>query len=164
MMYRKFGRVGTPVAEIGIGTWGMGGWSGSDDEASRAALRRGLELGCNFLDTARAYGNGHSEKLIRDVLEGDGEEKEEHAWQQPVAEAQHLIDIHTRPGELVVDPFLGSGTTGVAAVRLDRRFTGGDVDPAAVRKSKARIAGTIPGCGTPGSADSNRRTSPPPRG
>jgi aryl-alcohol dehydrogenase-like predicted oxidoreductase len=68
MQYRTFGRMGDQVAEIGFGTWGMGGWSGSNDEASRAALRRGLDLGCNFLDTARAYGNGHSEKLIRDVL------------------------------------------------------------------------------------------------
>ena len=70
MMYRPFGRVGTPVAEIGIGTWGMGGWSGSDDEASHAALRRAMELGCNFIDTARAYGNGHSEALISEVLAG----------------------------------------------------------------------------------------------
>ena len=70
MMYRTFGRVGTPVAEVGFGTWGMGGWSGSDDEASKAALRRGLELGCNFLDTARAYGNGRSEALIREALAG----------------------------------------------------------------------------------------------
>jgi aryl-alcohol dehydrogenase-like predicted oxidoreductase len=68
MVYRTFGRVSTPVAEVGVGTWGMGGWSGSDDDASRGALRRCLELGCNFIDTARAYGNGHSEKLIRDVL------------------------------------------------------------------------------------------------
>ena len=70
MMYRKFGRVGTPVAEVGFGTWGMGGWSGSDDEASKAALRRGLELGCNFFDTAWAYGNGHSETLLGEVLAG----------------------------------------------------------------------------------------------
>ncbi len=58
------------MAEIGIGTWGMGGWSGSDDEASKAALRRCLESGCNFLDTARAYGNGRSEALIGAVLAG----------------------------------------------------------------------------------------------
>jgi aryl-alcohol dehydrogenase-like predicted oxidoreductase len=70
MMYREFGRGGTPVAEVGFGTWGMGGWSGSDDEASKGALRRGLELGCNFLDTARAYGNGRSEALIGEVLKG----------------------------------------------------------------------------------------------
>ena len=70
MMYRPFGRVGTPVAEIGVGTWGMGGWSGSDDDASKAALRRSMELGCNFIDTARAYGNGRSEALIGEVLAG----------------------------------------------------------------------------------------------
>jgi len=70
MMYRPFGRVGTPVAEIGIGTWGMGGWSGSDDHASMAALRRAMELGCNVIDTARAYGNGRSEALIGEVLAG----------------------------------------------------------------------------------------------
>jgi len=56
------------VAEVGIGTWGMGGWSGSDDEASKAALGRCLELGCNFIDTARAYGNGRSEALVGEVL------------------------------------------------------------------------------------------------
>jgi aryl-alcohol dehydrogenase-like predicted oxidoreductase len=73
MRYRTFGRLGWQVSEMGFGTWGMGGWSGSNDTASRAALRRGLELGCNFLDTAAAYGNGHSETLIRDVLrEWDG--------------------------------------------------------------------------------------------
>ena len=68
MNYRRFGRLGWQVAEVGFGTWGMGGWSGSDDEQSRAALRRGLELGCNFLDTALAYGDGRSERLIREVL------------------------------------------------------------------------------------------------
>ncbi|MCX6550250.1 MAG: aldo/keto reductase [Acidobacteria bacterium] len=70
MMYRTFGRMGTPVAEVGFGTWGMGGWSGSNDEASRASLTRGLELGCNFLDTALAYGDGYSERLIGGVLRG----------------------------------------------------------------------------------------------
>ena len=74
MQYRAFGRLGWRVSEIGFGTWGMGGWSGSNDDASKAALRRGLELGCNFLDTAAAYGNGHSETLIRDVL---------HRWSGP---------------------------------------------------------------------------------
>jgi aryl-alcohol dehydrogenase-like predicted oxidoreductase len=68
MRLRHFGRLGWQVSEIGYGTWGMGGWSGSDDQASRAALVRGLELGCNFLDTALAYGDGHSEGLIRDVV------------------------------------------------------------------------------------------------
>jgi len=48
MQYRKFGRTGWQVSEIGYGMWGMGGWKGSDDDESREALQRAVELGCNF--------------------------------------------------------------------------------------------------------------------
>ncbi len=44
--------------------WGMGGWTGSDDEESLRALDRAIALGCNFFDTAWVYGNGRSEKLL----------------------------------------------------------------------------------------------------
>jgi aryl-alcohol dehydrogenase-like predicted oxidoreductase len=49
---------------MGYGMWGMGGWTGSDDAESMRALERAVELGCNFFDTAWAYGDGHSEKLL----------------------------------------------------------------------------------------------------
>src|SRR5216683_6014765 len=62
MRYRKFGRTGWDVSEIGYGMWGMGGWSGSDDSESLDALQRAVDLGCNFFDTAWAYGEGHSEQ------------------------------------------------------------------------------------------------------
>ena len=52
MKYRRFGRTGWQVSEIGYGMWGMGGWTGSDDEESLAALQRAVDLGCNFFDTA----------------------------------------------------------------------------------------------------------------
>jgi aryl-alcohol dehydrogenase-like predicted oxidoreductase len=52
------------VSEIGYGMWGMAGWTGSDDAESLAALQRAVELGCNFFDTAWAYGDGHSERLL----------------------------------------------------------------------------------------------------
>lgn len=52
------------VSEIGYGMWGMAGWTGSDDEESRLALQRAVDLGCNFFDTAWAYGDGHSERLL----------------------------------------------------------------------------------------------------
>lgn len=68
MRYRRFGRLGWQVSEIGYGMWGMGGWSGSDDDASLASLARAIELGCNFFDTAWAYGNGRSEKLLGEAL------------------------------------------------------------------------------------------------
>jgi aryl-alcohol dehydrogenase-like predicted oxidoreductase len=64
MRYRIFGRTGWSVSEVGFGMWGMGEWSGSDDELSMQALRRSVELGCNFFDTAYAYGEGHSERLL----------------------------------------------------------------------------------------------------
>jgi aryl-alcohol dehydrogenase-like predicted oxidoreductase len=68
MRNRRFGRLGWEVSEIGYGMWGMGGWSGSSDEESLASLARAIELGCNFFDTAWAYGSGHSETLLREAL------------------------------------------------------------------------------------------------
>jgi aryl-alcohol dehydrogenase-like predicted oxidoreductase len=56
------------VSEIGYGLWGIGGWSGSDDAESMAALGRAIDLGCTFYDTALAYGNGRSEQLLGRVL------------------------------------------------------------------------------------------------
>ncbi len=65
MNYRRFGRTGWMVSEVGYGMWAMGGqWSGSDDEESLHSLGRAVELGCNFFDTAWAYGAGHSEGLL----------------------------------------------------------------------------------------------------
>jgi aryl-alcohol dehydrogenase-like predicted oxidoreductase len=66
--YRRFGRLGWEVSEIGYGMWGMGGWSGSDDRQSLEALERAVERGCNFFDTAFAYGDGRSERLLGQTL------------------------------------------------------------------------------------------------
>ena len=67
MQYRPLGKSGLRVSDIGHGLWGMGSWTGSDDETSRAALRRSIEGGCTFYDSAFVYGNGRSDKLIGDV-------------------------------------------------------------------------------------------------
>jgi aryl-alcohol dehydrogenase-like predicted oxidoreductase len=68
MQYRRFGRTGWNVSEIGYGMWGMAGWTGSEDAESLASLQRAVDLGCNFFDTAWAYGDGHSEQLLGKVL------------------------------------------------------------------------------------------------
>ena len=68
MRYRTFGRTGWQVSEIGYGMWGMGGWTGSDDEESLRALDRAFALGCNFFDTAWVYGTGKSETLLGQAL------------------------------------------------------------------------------------------------
>ena len=68
MRERRFGRTGWQVSEIGYGMWGMGGWTGSDDEESLASLERAVALGCTFFDTAWVYGDGRSEKLLGALL------------------------------------------------------------------------------------------------
>jgi len=70
MRYRKLGRTGFHVSEIGYGAWGIGGtqWLGGDDRESLLALRHAIELGLNFIDTALAYGDGHSEELVGGVV------------------------------------------------------------------------------------------------
>ncbi|MDL2344088.1 aldo/keto reductase [Deinococcus sp. MIMF12] len=66
---RPLGRTGLHVTEIGYGAWGIGAdmWKGAQDDESLAALRRYVELGGNFIDTAMGYGNGHSERLVGQV-------------------------------------------------------------------------------------------------
>jgi len=64
MRYRRFGRTGWKVSEIGFGMWGMGEWTGSNDEESLRSLQRAVDLGCDFFDTAWGYGAGHSEGLL----------------------------------------------------------------------------------------------------
>ncbi len=66
MRYRKLGRTGLNVSEIGFGAWGIGAaqWIGAEDAISLRALKRARDLGVNFFDTALAYGMGHSEQLL----------------------------------------------------------------------------------------------------
>ena len=70
MKYRKFGRLGWPVSEIGFGAWPLGGgmWGAQSDQDSVAALHRFLDFGGNFIDTAQAYGDGRSERIIAHAL------------------------------------------------------------------------------------------------
>ncbi|MEQ1883734.1 MAG: aldo/keto reductase [Bryobacteraceae bacterium] len=66
MNYRPFGKTGIALSEIGLGAWGVGGtqWKGGTDDEALGALRLAFDLGINFVDTALAYGDGHSEKVV----------------------------------------------------------------------------------------------------
>ncbi|MCC7401298.1 MAG: aldo/keto reductase [Chitinophagaceae bacterium] len=78
MHYRKFGNTDLTVSEIGFGAWAVGGgamigntaigWGDADDEESKKAIHRALDLGINFFDTADIYGLGHSEELLGAML------------------------------------------------------------------------------------------------
>ena len=65
-------RLGWPISEVGFGMWGLAGWTQSDDTESTAALHRAVELGCNFFDTAWAYGAGKSERMLGELLRAHG--------------------------------------------------------------------------------------------
>ena len=75
MKHRRFGKTDWQVSEIGYGMWGMAGWTGSDDEESLASLQRAVDLGCNFFDTAWAYGDGHSEQLLGQIVRNNSDKK-----------------------------------------------------------------------------------------
>lgn len=68
MQYRKFGRTGWQVSEIGYGMWGLAGWSGSEDKEYEKALDYAVEKGCNFFDTAWGYGEGFSEEVLGKLM------------------------------------------------------------------------------------------------
>ena len=75
MIGRTLGKTGFEVSVLGYGAWGIGGtmWIGADDDESLRALERAIELGVNFVDTAAAYGGGHSERLVGRVVRNAAE-------------------------------------------------------------------------------------------
>lgn len=74
-----------------------------------------------------------------DIIRSGGHEKALHPWQQGLDGFEKLVRFFSEPDGLVCDPFAGSGTTAVAAVRGGRRFVGCDVDPGAVALARGRL-------------------------
>ena len=73
MKFRHFGKTDQLVSEIGFGAWAIGAsWGEVDDSQSIAALHASLDSGVNFIDTADVYGDGHSERLIAQVIKERG--------------------------------------------------------------------------------------------
>jgi hypothetical protein len=70
---------------------------------------------------------------------GGPEERPLHPWQQALEPVRHWIRQVSKPGELIVDPFIGSGTTAVAAVMEGRRFIGCDIDAGCVETARRRL-------------------------
>lgn len=84
---------------------------------------------------------GKPRAWFEDTYRSEGEQKESHDWQQSIGAAIHYIEKMTDAGDLVVDPFLGGGTTGVAAVQTGRVFIGFEIDKAAFVEASERING-----------------------
>jgi aryl-alcohol dehydrogenase-like predicted oxidoreductase len=101
MKYRTLGKSGLRVSEIGYGAWAIGGtmWGGRRDEDARVALDRAYQRGVNLIDTALAYGEGHSERLVGEFLRAH----------RDVAVATKVMpksfDWPARPGARLADNF-----------------------------------------------------------
>ena len=93
MQYRELGRTGWKVSAMSFGAWAIGGtWGPVDDDESLAAMRRALELGVNFFDTADVYGDGRSERLLARL-------RREHGGEIHIAtKAGRRLDPHTAEG------------------------------------------------------------------
>ena len=89
MQYRRFGRTGWMVSDIGYGMWGMGGWTGSNDEESLQSLQKAVDLGCNFFDTAYVYGMGRSEALLGKLVKANPDKKIYTATKTPPKNMQY---------------------------------------------------------------------------
>ena len=106
MLSRRFGRTNWQVSEVGCGMWGMAGWTGYDDDESRESLNRSVELGCTFFDTAWAYGDGHSERLLGELVRAHPEMRLYTAtkippknWKWPARPQDTLADTYP-PGHI----------------------------------------------------------------
>jgi len=77
---------------------------------------------------------------IGDLIHSNGEEKQLDNWQQALGGFEYLISRFSLPGQIILDPFMGTGTTGLAAVKLNRQFIGIDINPLMVEISRKRLS------------------------
>ena len=118
MNKRRFGRTGWELSEVGFGAWAIGGsWGDVSEDGAKAALHAALDAGVDFLDTADVYGDGRSERIIRDVLRERGGARPVVATKAGRRLTPHVADGYTRANlEAFVDRSLAN--LGVDALDL----------------------------------------------
>ena len=118
------------------GPMGLGWRYRRSYEVVLVSARRGEPM--RWFDTSNRI-----ENVLRHVKKAPRNENT-HPAEKPVALAAHFIGLHTAPGETVLDPFCGCGSTGVAALRAGRGFVGVEIHPPYVREAERRLAGEKP--------------------
>ena len=117
MQYRMLGRTGMEVAEVSFGAWAIGGsWGDVDDRESLAALHKAVDMGCNFIDTADVYGDGRSERIIREVLSERPGERPFVATKAGRRLTPHLAEGYTGAN---IEAFIDRSLQNLGVERLD---------------------------------------------
>ena len=105
----------------------------------RARMIYGQHRSVLLYSAGRYRARGWMNDLVFAEGHGGPEERPLHPWQQALEPVRHWVRQVSQPGELIVDPFIGSGTTAVAAVMEGRRFLGCDIDPGYVETTRRRL-------------------------
>jgi site-specific DNA-methyltransferase (adenine-specific) len=118
------------------GPMGMGWHYRRSYETILVAQKRGDS--CNWYDETNKIENiiRPTHKMIRKIIP----QANQHPTVKPVQLMEHFIKLHTKPGDIVLDPFLGSGTTAVAAINTGRNYIGFEIDQYWVDYATKRIA------------------------
>src|SRR5215207_4945353 len=97
MLYTKLGETALNVSRLAFGTWQAGGdWGAPHEKNLKAAIRRALDLGINFLDTAQANGVGASERLLGEALEPAIKSR----WDEVILATKGGLQIERRPDHI----------------------------------------------------------------
>lgn len=88
------------------------------------------------------YVNGELDReadMLWDVLKSEKQDKDFHVWGQSVSGLKDIVETVSKPGEVVLDPFCGGGSTGIACLELGRKFVGSDIEMKEVNKTITRM-------------------------
>jgi aryl-alcohol dehydrogenase-like predicted oxidoreductase len=117
MKSRQFSRTPWSVSEIGFGAWAIGGsWGDVAESDAKTALHAALDAGMTFIDTADVYGDGRSEKIIRDVLKERGGERPMVATKAGRRLNPHVADGYTKAN---IEAFIDRSLTNLGVETLD---------------------------------------------
>lgn len=115
-------------------------WCGAYLTIGPATRVWGANVGTSWKPILVFDRGGDRDFLTTDLFRSTGDDKQHHHWGQNENGIAALVEAFTQPGDLIVDPFLGGGTTAIIARELGRRFIGCDIDATAVESSRARLA------------------------
>ena len=99
----------------------------------------GRKVWCNWKPILWFVNGKYEGPRVKDVLIAAPSEKRLHPWQQSEADFGTLIEMFTKPGDLIIDPFYGSGTLGAVAMMRNRNFFGIEIDPKYVEIAENRL-------------------------